>query len=590
MHHSTIYHFNMAGKNVLKFLTIVMFVWLVILLYMGMNLYQLVEESEKTAVQLEIVEREAEFLRKENIELRQETNIRKIRAIHNADTDTIESNIADVLGNEIRLKALRKNMDDIELDNKLEETQEFNREPSIQYEMSRRRIDSYVLEMQYFVLAKLRSLQLRSKDIYTSNKLDKFRDNIENLSILTINELEQLKDLDGMKEYRVQAHQRLSNLVQRRLHRLQNPKDCKKARRLVCTLNKGCGYGCQIHHVIYCLIVAYASNRTMVMNSVGWRYSRKGWEGTFLPVSDTCRNVGFGTVYWGKPYNTNALIAHLPIIDSLFPRPLQLPQAVPRDLVDKILRFNETPFHWWIGQLCAYLFRYQPSMIEKLKEKKKKIGFEAPIVGLHVRRTDKIDLEAAHHGIDEYMEWTKLYYDRMQLNSNITVRRVYLATDDKNLFAEAVGKYPGYTFVSDNEASKLADLDHRHTEASLHGVITDIHLLSESDYLVCTFSSQVCRLAYEIMSSRHLDASRKFHSLDDIYYFGGQNEHKVRARYAHKATSSNELDLEVGDELSIAGNHWNGFSKGFSHRTHLEGIFPSYKIEDIVDVADFPIH
>ena len=381
MHHSTIYHFNMAGKNVLKFLTIVMFVWLVILLYMGMNLYQLVEESEKTAVQLEIVEREAEFLRKENIELRQETNIRKIRAIHNADTDTIESNIADVLGNEIRLKALRKNMDDIELDNKLEETQEFNREPSIQYEMSRRRIDSYVLEMQYFVLAKLRSLQLRSKDIYTSNKLDKFRDNIENLSILTINELEQLKDLDGMKEYRVQAHQRLSNLVQRRLHRLQNPKDCKKARRLVCTLNKGCGYGCQIHHVIYCLIVAYASNRTMVMNSVGWRYSRKGWEGTFLPVSDTCRNVGFGTVYWGKPYNTNALIAHLPIIDSLFPRPLQLPQAVPRDLVDKILRFNETPFHWWIGQLCAYLFRYQPSMIEKLKEKKKKIGFEAPIVG-----------------------------------------------------------------------------------------------------------------------------------------------------------------------------------------------------------------
>ena len=92
------------------------------------------------------------------------------------------------------------------------------------------------------------------------------------------------------------------------------------------------------------------------------------------------------------------------------------------------------------------------------------------------------------------------------------------------------------------------------------------------------------------MSSRHLDASRKFHSLDDIYYFGGQNEHKVRARYAHKATSSNELDLEVGDELSIAGNHWNGFSKGFSHRTHLEGIFPSYKIEDIVDVADSPIH
>ena len=52
-------------------------------------------------------------------------------------------------------------------------------------------------------------------------------------------------------------------------------------------------------------------------------------------------------------------------------------------------------------------------------------------------------------------------------------------------------RYPEFLFISDNEASKLAGLDHRHSEASLHGIISDIELLSESDFVVCTFSSQV---------------------------------------------------------------------------------------------------
>ena len=25
----------------------------------------------------------------------------------------------------------------------------------------------------------------------------------------------------------------------------------------MCNLNKGCGYGCQIHHLVYCFIIAY---------------------------------------------------------------------------------------------------------------------------------------------------------------------------------------------------------------------------------------------------------------------------------------------------------------------------------------------
>lgn len=54
---------------------------------------------------------------------------------------------------------------------------------------------------------------------------------------------------------------------------------------------QGCGYGCQLHHVVYCFIVAYATQRTLILKSKGWRYARGGWEEVFEPVSKTCTSL-----------------------------------------------------------------------------------------------------------------------------------------------------------------------------------------------------------------------------------------------------------------------------------------------------------
>ena len=52
-------------------------------------------------------------------------------------------------------------------------------------------------------------------------------------------------------------------------------------------------------------------------------------------------------------------------------------------------------------------------------------------------------------------------------------------------------RYPNYLFISDNEFSRSAGLGTRYSDASLRGIVLDIHFLSLTDYLVCTFSSQV---------------------------------------------------------------------------------------------------
>ena len=150
----------------------------------------------------------------------------------------------------------------------------------------------------------------------------------------------------------------------------------------------------------------------------------------------------------------------------------------------------------------------------------------------------------------------------------------------------------------------------RYTPDSAQGVILDVHFLSQCDFLVCTFSSQVCRLAYELMQTRFADASWRFRSLDDVYYFGGQTGHNVKAILEHEPNKkNNEIELKVGDLISklyllistfsfalisnwivfcylksiigLHGNHWNGFSKGRNQRTHQEGLFPSYKVIDV---------
>lgn len=52
-------------------------------------------------------------------------------------------------------------------------------------------------------------------------------------------------------------------------------------------------------------------------------------------------------------------------------------------------------------------------------------------------------------------------------------------------------RYPEYEIIGDEDISKTASISKRYSDQSLSGIITDIHFLSLSDYLVCTFSSQV---------------------------------------------------------------------------------------------------
>lgn len=48
--------------------------------------------------------------------------------------------------------------------------------------------------------------------------------------------------------------------------------------------------------------------------------------------------------------------------------------------------------------------------------------------------------------------------------------------------------------------------------------------------------------------------------------------------------------MQVGDGIGIAGNHWDGFSKGTNRKTGVTGLFPSYKVENTVVAVSMPTY
>ena len=252
--------------------------------------------------------------------------------------------------------------------------------PSSLFERTRRRTVNEIKELWYFISAEVTKVNKKTHDIGLKKAVTQMLQDFQNMhNAITIN-MAKLNSLDGRREWLVKESKELSELVQKRIHYLQNPKDCKSAKKLVCQINKGCGYGCQIHHVLYCFLVAFGTRRTLVIDPTGWRYSSSGWEGIFEPASDTCKSYSGKLGMWSGKDSSDINVL-LPTVDKLYPRPPYVPLAVAKDIAGRLSLIHGQPFVWWIGQFAKYLLRYKPKVEKEIRRKQKSLGFKKPIVG-----------------------------------------------------------------------------------------------------------------------------------------------------------------------------------------------------------------
>jgi glycoprotein 6-alpha-L-fucosyltransferase len=356
-------------------------IWLVIVIYLLGPLWTTSNSEERLAKKLHEAKDEITRLAGENYELR--TLLKRLQ-------EKQKDNNQDVV------VARPDDLDSV--------VAKFVDGPSKEYEMTRRQISRDANELWWYIRSRLE--QAERKFGQSNPELSAWLNHTlvasQHHQKAVLVDVDHLADVDGHADWRIQEEKELSALVEKRLITLQNPTDCKTAPKLMCNLNKGCGYGCQLHHVVYCFLVAYGTERTLILKSKGWRYNRNGFEEIFQPLSETCTVAEGQRQHW--PGGKSTPVLEIPIIDSINPRPQYLPPAIPRDLADRIMRIHGDPIVWWVSRFLKYLLRPQSETAQMLEEGEKDIGLVKPIVGIHVRRTDKVGTEAAFHPVEEYMK------------------------------------------------------------------------------------------------------------------------------------------------------------------------------------------
>ena len=235
----------------------------------------------------------------------------------------------------------------------------------------RLKIRNGVKELWWYLRARLKHLNQSGVNV----------DDISHQVKVIMADVEKLENSATFATWKKLIAAELAQLVQKRFYYLQNPKDCKTARKLICDLSKPCGYGCLIHHIGYCFILAYATQRTMILQSNSWYFAEnKGWNSVFLPLSDTCTEATTPGEIWSA-HSEHALEVKIPIVEMLSPRPPQMPMAFPKDLSEKLLTFHGNPFVWWAGQIFQYILRPNKELTEYINLKRDELGFKRPIVG-----------------------------------------------------------------------------------------------------------------------------------------------------------------------------------------------------------------
>lgn len=261
--------------------------------------------------------------------------------------------------------------------------------------------------------------------------------------------------------------------------------------------------------------------------------------------------------------------------------------SVPSKIHPRLEKLFEEPAVWWIGQIERYLTRNNKQTQKIIDETTEKLKFEGPIVGVHVRRTDKFP-ESVYYPLEDYMPFVKEFYDILEMTQKVGKRRVFLCSDDPKVIDEALTKYPNYEFIVNKETSKEANVPKIRWKSAI-GIMKDFQLLTKCDYVVCTLGSNICRRVYEMKVTQDFDTKSKIRSIDTRHFEFAELAKKFRSILRHTPRYSDEIATDIGDTLEIADHSdLNGVTKVKNIKTNEIGFVPSFKLEQIPELVDFP--
>ena len=105
----------------------------------------------------------------------------------------------------------------------------------------------------------------KERKVKLNHLLDFFHNDVTDTVLL----IEELRQNDNYDKTRLEEARTLTQLVQDKIFENQNPSDCGAAKFLVCPSMENallCGFTCTLHYITECLIIAFATRRTLLLD------------------------------------------------------------------------------------------------------------------------------------------------------------------------------------------------------------------------------------------------------------------------------------------------------------------------------------
>lgn len=388
-------------------------------------------------------------------------------------------------------------------------------------------------------------------------------------------------DNDGGATWRTNLLNKLSGLIQEEIRSLQTPADCSSVNKIMCSLfHNNRGFGSQVHAMAYCLLLAYISNRTLVIKTERFRYGKIAWEETMEPIG-TCFSKDIGDITEFTDIGDMDVILRstaetitVPDVKAWrYPVPDFLFLAIPEDLAFTLTLLNDDPPSWWISQFIKYIFRLQPDILSDLQEEVEE-NFHGTVAGTHIRRTDST-VTGIYRNIKDYIVPVSDFFNRHKPPIDLSSQNIYVISDETSPFQELKDRYPLYNFIYNTTIAEQAVKKRN----SLFGIVHDIYMMSHCDFVVCAASSNICRFIYEMVQSKGRNATGMFHFLDKLYFLSN----KYQNRHVYKVISPIVgRSLEVGEIVErMFSNMEHGYITGIRCKTNTTAKFPVSKMKRV---------
>ncbi|XP_047144091.1 alpha-(1,6)-fucosyltransferase [Hydra vulgaris] len=318
-------------------------------------------------------------------------------------------------------------------------------------------------------------------------------------------------------KHKFKSLEEIHKLIKNQIHNLQEKGDCKKKKILLCrNVESFSGLGSNLHRYGVCMQVAYGLGRTFFIHQDEYSH----FNGIFKwvqPESLKCGhlknkilldkslacNAQDISCYLSNGYDINNThrIIEFNTVSKKFPYPRHIPGTIPEELNENLLYLGiKSPWLWFTSQFLAYLLlRPNAEFNKTFYNLKQEINYSLPIIGFHIRHGDKITSgEAEYINETVFVNIAEDYFSK----HNVTSKRVYIATDDipaikvvNKLAPEFITTGLPHNYLSSGLGNYLVK---RFPKEILESTLLDLYFLTNTNYLVCDVTSNLCRLVYEL--------------------------------------------------------------------------------------------